>query len=196
MASGCCISAINVEENQGYGSTSHAIDTGSRRDAIPKAAVGATYCHLKTSSTEKTYREVYILDDGNCYERNFQCMNNTLWIYNPTSQGNCVGSPLTMRLNDTLHERSSPVGLISANMVTIHDGSVEIGWTTYIPSNLLTPESDNISYPLGIAFTFMAIFGTLLVGTFYSYRYNSINPDSIKEGLFLCWHICSRSFCG
>jgi hypothetical protein len=170
MASGCCISAIRPEENQNYGSTTHAISSGT--NAIPKSAIGGTYCHYTSKSTRPLlYTEMHILDDGNCYGGSFQCMNHTLWIYNPSAQGNCVGNPMTIILNDTAQTISTPIGLISAKSVTIQDGNVAIGWTTYFPSNLLTPESSHISYPLGIAFTFMAILGTLLVGTFYSYRY-------------------------
>lgn len=149
MASGCCTSFLDSSS----GSTLYLDDSN-----FPASAINSTYCKLKTEK----YSQFYLLDNGYCVQ-GYKCFDDTLWAFKDL---NCSGTAQIMPLNET----STKFNDIKARIVRITNGTARIDWKAFLPEYVVVPDTNHISYDIGLMFYTLAILSTLYILGFYSLR--------------------------
>ncbi|KAJ3319836.1 hypothetical protein HDV06_005886 [Boothiomyces sp. JEL0866] len=137
MHGGCCYSNLDTNYLSGYASLVQRAAFDDRSN-FPVSSIGAKYCHLKAQSNDSLYgySDIWYKGDYTCVDSYYACGSTGSFI--TYTQMGCTGNSTSVQLNST----SSTVDLglmgnVSAEFVTIGEGSESYTWIAYIPSAFL-----------------------------------------------------------
>jgi hypothetical protein len=191
LISNCCVADIEVLDGSlPFEYTRYTSTLITKNDDVVQSAAGHRYCHLQAegSTSLQNYKDLYVLDIEELFPSGIQmnaidpiycvadqiiCYNRTLYIFNRKStRDRCSGAYSQIELGDQLERKTSAAGSNYVQTLVIPKGNSFVEWTTYVPTNLITPYQTvpQPSFFIGTTFLILAIIGTLIVGGFYSYK--------------------------
>ena len=131
MDGSCCFNAM--AEVEGGFISGYEIPLNDMTDAIPKTAIGQSYCHVqKAQDSLLAYEQVWYLSNGECLEQTRCLANQTLQRFSD-AQCTQLQSWIDLKQSNTLHDTAW--GNTTVGWTTWNQGTVTNGWNAFTPSN-------------------------------------------------------------